>query len=316
VADYKASDPTKLRCDNCGFMNVDGSKVCAHCNAKISPKKTGRNWVIGILVLMAYLAATQFSWRADEARKSAENVPASQLPTAVGTGEQQANSATPIVTTADRKTDPVNGGCPSGKPSGKSMSVIGESVSLRFGPGAKFDRVKNQKNAEGSPYANLDNSMTVNEVCRDGEWSLVETTSPEWLRHTHTGWVANKYLREPNTGQPNSAPQVSASRTPSNAMICKATIATVMGRSLQSISVIGNQDGRVSVGYRREDGLPFAYNCKFDGNRVVWATSPNGRWRDGQDDSKISFKTSADNLVITETFPDYSQSTKSFPIGP
>ncbi|WP_334403549.1 hypothetical protein [Bradyrhizobium sp. AZCC 2289] len=49
-------------------------------------------------------------------------------------------------------------------------------------------------------------------------------------------------------------------------------------------------DGVVMLTYTRPfDNFVWAYRCRLEGNRVVWANEP-GRWRDKAKDDKIFFE--------------------------
>ncbi|XVJ69260.1 MAG: hypothetical protein HEQ39_06125 [Rhizobacter sp.] len=95
--------------------------------------------------------------------------------------------------------------------------------------------------------------------------------------------------------------------------ICKATVATVMARSPQIISIESEVAGVVLLSYRRpDDRTQWKNRCKIVGTSVVWA-SESGRWRDGPHDEKITFQmTSPDQLVIKQRYSDGSTDEKSF----
>ena len=94
--------------------------------------------------------------------------------------------------------------------------------------------------------------------------------------------------------------------------ICIATIASTMGRD-PSIIKINSLKGNVTyLSYvRKDDGKKWAYRCKLDGNKVIWA-SDTGRWRDGQYDSIITFSVNSNKINISEKYDDGSGETKTY----
>lgn len=72
--------------------------------------------------------------------------------------------------------------------------------------------------------------------------------------------------------------------------ICRTAIATVMDRDPKLVQAQDAADGVVALTYVRPfDNFVFAYRCRIDGDRVVWADDP-GRWRDGAKDARVSFE--------------------------
>ena len=93
---------------------------------------------------------------------------------------------------------------------------------------------------------------------------------------------------------------------------CRATIAAIMGRDPSIIGVDRRKGDVVALSYiRQNDGTRWAYRCKIDGNRVVWA-SDTGRWRTHPMDERINFRFGPSNLVITQVFPDGSRLQDAF----
>lgn len=101
----------------------------------------------------------------------------------------------------------------------------------------------------------------------------------------------------------------------SDQQICIATIAATMGKdpSIIKIDSIKGNVTRLSY-YRKYDGKHWAYRCKLEENRAIWA-SDTGRWRTDQYDSKITFSVNGDNLNISEKYSDGSGDTKSYSIN-
>lgn len=100
----------------------------------------------------------------------------------------------------------------------------------------------------------------------------------------------------------------------STADVCKAAIATEMGRELKIIKTIKSGD-MPEVGYTRHDGDKFRYRCRVESDRVIWQAyfpdrSAWGRWRNSADDAVLTFKADANKLSIsssqtgtTDTYP-------------
>lgn len=83
--------------------------------------------------------------------------------------------------------------------------------------------------------------------------------------------------------------------------ICRAAIATVMGRDPSVIRVIGSQSGIVDVRYTRDDGTIWTNRCRVEAGRVTWAAVENnrpGRWRT---EDSITYRIEGDEITITES---------------
>ncbi|MFQ5561296.1 MAG: hypothetical protein ACE5FU_12035 [Nitrospinota bacterium] len=76
---------------------------------------------------------------------------------------------------------------------GKKYNVIGSSINVRKGPGTNYERIINQQ-AKKTEYIMIDDSVTVFEECTKGVWSKICVVDPDWLRESHQGWVASKFL--------------------------------------------------------------------------------------------------------------------------
>ena len=89
--------------------------------------------------------------------------------------------------------------------------------------------------------------------------------------------------------------------------ISRAAIGTAMRRSPSTIraTTVGNE---VKLSYVREnDQTEWKYKCKLDGNRVIWAVDPEGRWRDHPLDERIYYRgLPGDVLEIEEHYTDGS----------
>ena len=72
--------------------------------------------------------------------------------------------------------------------------------------------------------------------------------------------------------------------------ICRTAIAAITGRDLKLFQATAAPDGVVALTYARPfDNFVWAYHCRLDGNRVIWADEP-GRWRQEAKDDKIFFE--------------------------
>jgi len=72
--------------------------------------------------------------------------------------------------------------------------------------------------------------------------------------------------------------------------ICRTAIAAITGRDLKLFQAADAPDGIVALTYARPfDNFVWAYHCRLEGNRVIWADEP-GRWRQEAKDDKIFFE--------------------------
>jgi hypothetical protein len=72
--------------------------------------------------------------------------------------------------------------------------------------------------------------------------------------------------------------------------ICRTAIAAIMDRDPKLMQSRTAPDGVVMLTYARPiDNFVWAYRCRLEGNRVVWANEP-GRWRDKAKDDRIFFE--------------------------
>lgn len=84
--------------------------------------------------------------------------------------------------------------------------------------------------------------------------------------------------------------------------ICRAAMATITGRDLKLFQAADAPDGTIALTYARPfDNFVWAYHCRLEGNRVIWADEP-GRWRQDAKDDKVTFEAvGAGALRITKT---------------
>jgi hypothetical protein len=72
--------------------------------------------------------------------------------------------------------------------------------------------------------------------------------------------------------------------------ICRTAMAAVTGRDLKLFQAADAPNGGVALTYTRSfDNFVWAYRCRLEGNRVIWADEP-GRWRQDAGDDKIFFE--------------------------
>jgi hypothetical protein len=96
--------------------------------------------------------------------------------------------------------------------------------------------------------------------------------------------------------------------------ICKAGIATVMGREPKIMTIDRVQTEVIYLSYiRQDDQSKWVFKCKLDGNQIVWGND-DGRWRDNAADSAVRFYVSGKVISIAETFGDGSVTRNSFGI--
>ena len=72
--------------------------------------------------------------------------------------------------------------------------------------------------------------------------------------------------------------------------ICRAALASITGRDLKLFQAADAPDGTIALTYARPfDNFVWAYHCRLEGNRVIWADEP-GRWRQEAKDDRIFFE--------------------------
>jgi hypothetical protein len=96
--------------------------------------------------------------------------------------------------------------------------------------------------------------------------------------------------------------------------ICRTAIAAITGRDLKLFQATDAPNGVVALTYARPfDNFVWAYHCRLDGNRVIWADEP-GRWRQEAKDDKIVFEIigAGAQLRITNTHVNGSTTQEVF----
>ncbi len=120
---------------------------------------------------------------------------------------------------------------------------------------------------------------------------------------------------------PPAAPDAQATDIPqqeavepqfTHAQVCRAAIATIMGKD-PAIIVASDAGSNIRLAYtRKDDGSEWTYKCKIEGSRVLWG-SPTGRWRDDPADSRVSFREQPDGkLEIEDRYSDGSSTKESY----
>ena len=74
--------------------------------------------------------------------------------------------------------------------------------------------------------------------------------------------------------------------------ICRTAIAAITGRDVKLFQATDapEGDGIIALTYARPfDNFVWAYHCRLEDNRVIWADEP-GRWRQEAKDDKIFFE--------------------------
>jgi hypothetical protein len=119
-------------------------------------------------------------------------------------------------------------------------------------------------------------------------------------------------VRAVETTPGNRAPAAEPSFDP--AAICRTAMAAIMDRDLKLMQARSAPDGVVMLTYVRPiDNFVWAYRCRLEGNRVVWANEP-GRWREDALDDKVFFEVvgSGAQLRIIENHVDGTTTRQLF----
>jgi hypothetical protein len=96
--------------------------------------------------------------------------------------------------------------------------------------------------------------------------------------------------------------------------ICRTAIAAIMDRDPKLMQTRTAADGIVMLTYARPiDNFVWAYRCRLDGNRVIWASEP-GRWRDTAKDDKVLFEVvgNGSQLRIIDNHPNGTTTRQLF----
>jgi hypothetical protein len=96
--------------------------------------------------------------------------------------------------------------------------------------------------------------------------------------------------------------------------ICRTAIAAIMDRDPKLMQTRTVADGIVMLTYARPiDNFVWAYRCRLEGNRVIWANEP-GRWRDKAKDDNILFEVvgAGSQLRIIDNHPNGTTTRQLF----
>ncbi len=113
------------------------------------------------------------------------------------------------------------------------------------------------------------------------------------------------------TGSPNTN-AFAQDTSYSEAQICRATVAVIMGRDPFIMKTDRVVEGVFHLSYvRPDDGARWAFKCKIEGQRILWGNI-DGRWRDHPDDEVFTYAVSGGQLHIKELFGDGSVKEEFF----
>lgn len=95
--------------------------------------------------------------------------------------------------------------------------------------------------------------------------------------------------------------------------ISRAAIGLIMSRNPSTIHATTAGD-EIRLSYVREnDQTEWKYKCKLDGDRILWAANPGGRWRNHPLDEKIYYRVLPGGfLEIEEYFSDGSSHKENY----
>lgn len=94
--------------------------------------------------------------------------------------------------------------------------------------------------------------------------------------------------------------------------VCKAGIATTMGKNPSTVKFDGSNDEIYEFYYYRKSGGPrWEFRCKLKRDRIVWAT-PTGPWRDRSSDPVLEFAIEGNRISVAEIFSDGSSRSEIY----
>lgn len=110
----------------------------------------------------------------------------------------------------------------------------------------------------------------------------------------------------------STSAKVVATKYFSQEQICKAAIGTIMRRNPSTMTISKTDAGVTDLSYVREnDRTKWAYRCKLENNKVIWATD-TGRWRTHPEDSVITYSENAKEIKIVEDYGDGSSTSEIY----
>ena len=95
--------------------------------------------------------------------------------------------------------------------------------------------------------------------------------------------------------------------------ICRAGIASIMGRDPSIMKVRPEADFLWVTYTRPSDKMDWSYRCRVSGNRIEWADE-TGNWRTKPDSNLVTFEivNGGKAIKVTEDFRDGSKVDKTF----
>lgn len=107
-------------------------------------------------------------------------------------------------------------------------------------------------------------------------------------------------------------PAADSASSVTKSQICKAGVATVMGRDPKIMRIDREAHGVVYLSYvRGDDGSLWSYKCKIDGSLIIWG-SDTGRWRDNPADPTVTYRIKPETIQVEEKYGDGSTNKQSF----
>lgn len=112
-------------------------------------------------------------------------------------GSQKGPEENEVAKNSSSRTPPSE--CTDGEATGVEYGISGSNINVRKGPGTNYEKITNQKATSilgNTTYIQVDNTVTVLEICRKGDWSFIQVIRPDWLKDSHKGWIASRFLRK------------------------------------------------------------------------------------------------------------------------
>jgi hypothetical protein len=96
--------------------------------------------------------------------------------------------------------------------------------------------------------------------------------------------------------------------------VCRAGIASIMGRNPSIMSIRPEADFLWVTYTRPSDKKVWSYRCRVSGNRIEWADG-EGIWRDKPHSTLVTFEivNGGKAIKITEDYRDGSKADKTYP---
>jgi len=98
-----------------------------------------------------------------------------------------------------------------------------------------------------------------------------------------------------------------------NVLACRAFAASFGGYDLEIIEGLTATDGYARASYVRPlDRSKWAYACKFEGDRLIWAADENGRLGRWRTEENIQYIITESNVTIQQIWSDSSLSEDTY----